>query len=305
MPMPKHGKSILMTPDPYHTPGYGGFCPQFKFQIGETFGRTTSRLLKDPKVVSSGQLVLADNRFGGPHTSLGEPNINYGEKVSLIKRRTQNYGSQKLKETMVPGYTGFIPKSQHYFGKRYAENCLNSIVDFEQDQIKRRDARSSVSMGGEGGPMGGSHQPHPPLQAKAKEAKPYISVDAHHHSMSPYYMNNNNPKKSFMSGYTGFVPRARGLIGKSYPLITHQALNDFSTDLTKFNMLTREPVRIQRQQSQKMDHSQIYPVFSGMVPHYTGHIPGQKFRYGNTFGNSTENALSSTAVGLSAAQACA
>lgn len=49
--------------------------------------------------------------------------------------------------------SGFIPKSQHYFGKRYAENCLNSIVDFEQDQIKRRDARSSVSMGGEGGPM--------------------------------------------------------------------------------------------------------------------------------------------------------
>lgn len=31
---------------------------------------------------------------------------------------------------------GFIPKSEHYFGKRYAENCGNAISDFENDQRK-------------------------------------------------------------------------------------------------------------------------------------------------------------------------
>ncbi len=31
-------------------------------------------------------------------------------------------------------YTGFIPKSQHYFGKRYAENSVNAISDFEGNQ---------------------------------------------------------------------------------------------------------------------------------------------------------------------------
>ena len=34
-------------------------------------------------------------------------------------------------------FSGFIPKSQHYFGKRYAENALNSIADFEGDQQNR------------------------------------------------------------------------------------------------------------------------------------------------------------------------
>jgi hypothetical protein len=47
--------------------------------------------------------------------------------------------------------SGFIPKSQHYFGKRYADNCLNSIADFEQDQIKHREIRIIGPKGGEGG----------------------------------------------------------------------------------------------------------------------------------------------------------
>ena len=34
---------------------YSGFCPQLKYRIGETYGRTTSRLLGDEKVASSGQ----------------------------------------------------------------------------------------------------------------------------------------------------------------------------------------------------------------------------------------------------------
>ncbi len=32
---------------------------------------------------------------------------------------------------------GFIPKSQHYFGKRYAESCINAISDFESSQRQR------------------------------------------------------------------------------------------------------------------------------------------------------------------------
>ena len=31
---------------------------------------------------------------------------------------------------------GFVPKNQHYFGKRYAENCTNAASDFENDQRK-------------------------------------------------------------------------------------------------------------------------------------------------------------------------
>ena len=40
-------------------------------------------------------------------------------------------------------FIGFIPRSQHYFGKRYAENCVSAICDFE---LKTKDARNSRTL---------------------------------------------------------------------------------------------------------------------------------------------------------------
>jgi hypothetical protein len=44
-------------------------------------------------------------------------------------------------------------------------------------------------------------RPHPAV---------YYSRKSPQHSLSPLTMGNDNPKKYFMSGYTGFLPRARG-----------------------------------------------------------------------------------------------
>ncbi|NXF29497.1 F166A protein, partial [Nyctibius bracteatus] len=38
---------------------YEGFIPQYKFQFGETFGKTTYHLLTDPTVAKSPQPLLA------------------------------------------------------------------------------------------------------------------------------------------------------------------------------------------------------------------------------------------------------
>ncbi|NXQ86106.1 F166A protein, partial [Nyctibius grandis] len=38
---------------------YNGFVPQYRSQFGETFGRTTYRLLTDPTVAKSPQSLLA------------------------------------------------------------------------------------------------------------------------------------------------------------------------------------------------------------------------------------------------------
>lgn len=81
---------------------YGGFCPQFKYQIGETFGKTTNKILQDSTISSSGRLVLA---------SIGSSKTNEDDtdpKLKLLKARTNSWGDQKLVEKMVPGYTGTV-----------------------------------------------------------------------------------------------------------------------------------------------------------------------------------------------------
>ncbi|XP_013382161.1 protein FAM166B [Lingula anatina] len=300
MPLPAQGKSILQTADPYHIPGYGGYCPQFKYQIGQTFGKTTNRLLQDCNVPSSGRLVLAEI-----YPSFTETDKLQDMRDHLMKTRTASWGDQKLVQAMVPGYTGFIPKSEHYFGKRYAENCSNAISDFENDQrtYNRKAQELRVIDALQSGKMDPSNvdklptltaHHRTPLRAVAAEAKPYISPNAHHHSMSPYYMDGSNSKKNFMSGYTGFVPRSRGLLGKGYPFITHQALNEFTDGTQLYKLNLHKPVTVERVETYRLDTQPIYPTETGLVPHYTGHIPGEKFRYGRTFGFSTQNALSST-----------
>ncbi|XP_078188879.1 ciliary microtubule inner protein 2A isoform X2 [Callithrix jacchus] len=52
-------KHSLLTPEPHYIPGYAGFYPQLRFQVGNTYGRTTGQLLTDPSVQKSPCSVLS------------------------------------------------------------------------------------------------------------------------------------------------------------------------------------------------------------------------------------------------------
>lgn len=93
--MPKESFRILNVFLLYR---YCGYCPQFKYEIGETFGRTTSSLLTTNTVASSGKRVLSDI----------EPELppKQDNRRATIAARTFSLGDQKLSEQMVPGYTG-------------------------------------------------------------------------------------------------------------------------------------------------------------------------------------------------------
>ena len=60
-----------------------------------------------------------------------------------------------------------------------------------------------------------------------------------------------------------------------YPIITHEALNEFTDDTKRLNHIKQEPITIHRPDQPVKDSKLIYPVESGLVPHYTGHIPGK------------------------------
>lgn len=100
---------------------------------------------------------------------------------------------------------------------------------------------------------------------------------------SPYSMDDTDPQKFFMSGFTGYVPRARFLFGASFPVLTNQALQEFGQKCSKGRV----------QKDPKPLSPLPRPNFQnlGLLPHYGGYVPGYKFQFGGTFGHLTHDAL--------------
>ena len=127
--------------------------------------------------------------------------------------RDNSWGDRKLNSSMVPGYTGYIPKSEKYFGSRYAIICdkaTNDIINRNNvyKMSKQKHEKQQLS----------------PLVPLRRDASVYISTTQAQHSLSPYFMPIGNKDKSFVSGYTGFIPRARSRYAKGYPDNTRDAL---------------------------------------------------------------------------------
>ncbi|XP_073409266.1 ciliary microtubule inner protein 2B isoform X2 [Dendrobates tinctorius] len=271
---------------------YGGFCPQYKYNLGKTYGKLTGQLLTSPDVRHSGQLVLQSCPFPPPRND---------SNLDIAKRRKPRLGDQKLAWSMIPGYTGFIPRSQKFFAKTYAETTRDALIDFhkEQDQqqshLKEQILMSTLQSGQQKPRTEQEKQLltakyRTPLPALSKVPTPYISPSAFQIQVSPYYMEDEDPNKYFISGYTGYVPRSRFLIGTGYPITTNRAITEFGHRTLKkgYKLGVQEP---REGNSVQSDQSHIYLEQLGLLPRYTGYVPGYKFQYGHTYGHLTQDAL--------------
>ena len=161
--------------------------------------------------------------------------------------------------------------------------CRSAISDFEADQRSYADKRHEMQIltklqSSRSGPPECTLVKQPlPLEPKSAALLPYLSPHALQHSVSPYYMSQDDPKKYFMSGYTGFVPKSRKYMGKGYPAITNIALKDHTNDEQRFTAIRTQPVIVHRSIPHPAPAPKIYPINTGLVPNYTGHIPGKMF----------------------------
>ncbi|KAM9331475.1 ciliary microtubule inner protein 2B [Gastrophryne carolinensis] len=287
----------LMTADPHYIPGYGGFCPQYKYNLGKTYGKLTGELLSAPDIRRSGQLVLQSCPFPPPrHDSHAET------PEGITKRRRPRLGDQKLSWSMIPGYTGFIPRSQKYFAKTYAETTRDALTDFQKEQLQQESWMQEQILTSK--LQSGRQLPHSeqekqlitakyrtPLPALSKEAAPFISSNTYQLQMSPYYMEDEDPHKYFISGYTGYVPRSRFLIGTGYPITSNKAMVEFGHMTLKKSARAGDKPELREERKQQSDQDHIYLEQLGLLPRYTGYVPGYKFQYGHTYGHLTHNAL--------------
>ncbi|XP_072108493.1 ciliary microtubule inner protein 2B isoform X1 [Mobula birostris] len=255
----------LMTPDPHYIPGYAGYCPQYKYHLGQSYGKLTSKLLRNPAIRHSGQLLLQPNLYRETNYNMEtkqNPNLLQSYKAS---RKVQN-----LTDSVVSGYTGFIPRSKGYFSKTFTETCMDAFAEFEREQLKAASKKQEMELINAlqtGKTAGMTEQEKKLLTVKyrtpftAITSNPilYDSSRSHKILTSPYLMENEDPNKHFMSGYKGYVPRARFLLGSGYPTITNCALIEFNQMLNKSKAALNSV-------KQNEIFPQIYPSKLGMLP---------------------------------------
>ena len=259
-------KNSLLRDEPYHLPGYQGYVPQFKFRIGDTFGKTTHEILYSPERVT-------------PTTMPYRPPP---EKKEPLQRATvcqdESWNKTKLHGSMIPGYTGYIPRGQKYFGQRYTSACRNAIDNFEKDLIVKQNLEHSYRM-----------VPRKPLPQLCKPEDYPIKPRAFEYGTSPYKLPRGHHDRYFVSGYTGFVPRSQELIAKCYPQLTTDALDLHKIEQARVRGNPKDNVIVFERA--KTAPPKIYVPDSGLIPNYTGHVPTMKYKFGKTFGATTYNAL--------------
>ncbi|CAL8321396.1 unnamed protein product [Lota lota] len=315
---PKFSK-VLVTPDPQYIPGYAGYCPQLKYNMGQTYGQLTYKLLTSPDVRRSTRLVLSTGRpqtpdrpdrttdrpdrttdrpdrttdrpertVYGPDWSTDRPDQTGDEMLGTTRLHR---GEQRNLDTMIPGYTGFIPKRQKYYAQTYSQTCRGALTEFTRDQNTRLLLQSSNL------PVVNFRSPeiqkgrklNTPLTAVCNELTPLKAPKAWKPLGSPYLMDDQSPHKYFISGFTGYVPKSRFLIGRGYPATTNEALIQFGREMRCEFSSSADNMR--GKSSTLPPIATVYPASHGLLPFYTGHVPGYKFMYGDTFGKLTHNAL--------------
>ncbi|XP_060988964.1 ciliary microtubule inner protein 2B isoform X1 [Dama dama] len=263
----------LNPQNPHYIPGYTGHCPLLRFSMGQTYGQMTGQLLRG----SPGLAWPPAHRTLLP--PIRPPRSPEPRRRSLPVRR----GHERLSSSMVPGYTGsdagFVPHAQFIFAKNCSQVWAEALNGFTQcsggqgSQELPEEAKREKDVEKD-------HEPKPEAEPEA-EKEPELGQEAE--QASPYSMDDSDPRKFFMSGFTGYVPRARFLFGSSFPVLSNQALLEFGE--------MKSPGRSWKDPKHLPALSRTYPQHLGLLPKYGGYVPGYKFQFGRTYGHLTQDAL--------------
>ncbi|KAB0368698.1 hypothetical protein FD755_019732 [Muntiacus reevesi] len=255
----------LNPQNPHYIPGYTGHCPLLRFSMGQTYGQVTGQLLRG----SPGLAWPPAHRTLLP--PIRPPRSPEPRRRSLPVRR----GHERLSSSMVPGYTGFVPQAQFIFAKNCSQVWAEALNGFTQCSRGRGSQELPEEAKGEKD-VEADHEPKPEA-----EKEPELGQEAE--QASPYSMDDSDPRKFFMSGFTGYVPRARFLFGSSFPVLSNQALQEFGE--------MKSPGRSRKDPKHLPALSRTYPQHLGLLPKYGGYVPGYKFQFGRTYGHLTHDAL--------------
>ncbi|XP_034234707.1 UPF0605 protein CG18335-like [Thrips palmi] len=295
--------ALFETPQPLMVPGYTGYVPQYRYRIGETFGKTTHKIMLDPHVQLADKLVLSDR--SSDNYQVTRPSEN---DVDIVQSRFR-YGDPVYQHPVIPGYEGFLPRIRGQSGQRFTAAAAAALSDFEQQQRKARATRNQIVrtqhlQNNAAEPrdlldrMVQANQWKMPLYMVRPEmtgvirhvCAPEAAVPPARNTISPYFADPNDPEKYFVLGYTGHVPYGMARYGQTSQALTNSALCDFTHNYRRRQSTEWAPVGVvQPDPPLLITPPEIYHKHVALLPHYVGHLPGAKFRYGRTYGSDSRD----------------
>lgn len=266
-------KNFSNLKDGAQVPGYCGYIHQLKYNNGHTYGEQTHLLGRSKSAANLSQSLSSD----------------FGLKSSLRNQLPKTNGGNRLTESMIPGYTGYIPSRKFDFSDTYKVECDSCIDNFLTNKKEKLEKNSNL--------MNQVHaQPKYRQISSDQEVKHLLDNYADNHPKSSKLSDKREFTEPPIPGYTGFIPRIVPTdlgLGARYNQTTLKGLNRFKNEFTKNEMIRNNsaaPVGISNDFGNFLEESETSKrlfVKPGMIPKYTGYMHGRKFQFGSTYGNST------------------
>ncbi|KAJ3204338.1 hypothetical protein HDU83_000624 [Entophlyctis luteolus] len=248
------------------TPGFAGFVPSLKYQFGLTYGNATRHILHTDPSLKQGEIqkTISAKR----EHLLAQKNSASQQKPTSQKeyvwKRVNKYatGDDRFSFPPVPGYTGYIPRSQEHFGRPYVETTNASLVDFEsmlksrnelpaRVQAIKNQQKPAISVNSTNRVQNGKNSAGSP----AKPSFTYSAAASPANDVSPYKLPPSHPEKTYISGYTGFVPRLQNHFGEPYSHSVRKAIDEFTSPRPK-----RDPYNEPRCEVKVKSISTTHPI---------------------------------------------
>lgn len=113
-------------------------------------------------------------------------------------------------------------------------------------------------------------------------------------SHGPASQNDHLQTKYVVPGYTGFTRGRQHISGRCYGETTRRAYDTSYTEHVCTSPIPSDPQNNRRIRHEKLEDSFMYGVVQDKpyhVPGYTGHVPGTRAQFSNTYGSTTRNMI--------------
>jgi hypothetical protein len=280
------------------TPGFAGFVPSLKYQFGLTYGNATRQILRTDPSLKKGfiqtELSRKTRQTKAPTTSSVTENHEQADEkgwVWKVGRNKYATGDDRFSFPPVPGYTGYIPRSQEHFGRPYVETTNASLASFQamlksKNQLPARiQAIKDRQAPGIAQAQNGTSSSSNALSNNNNATASLLAsstANQESNTLPAAYRSIENNQKTFISGYTGYVPRLQNYFGEPYSESVRKAIDDFSVPKPPRNPYLADAVK------KSPKSRQFKLVKTTPIPGFTGYIPGSRTCYSTTFGKTSE-----------------